>query len=161
MLKIENKVVGMLTKGDIVMLLDSDEVASYRLRAYLEPITEGRALLIKKTAVLTALHDRADIMFSLYAKLSARIAREYRRSYNFYNTKLELVLLEFFSKVGVTAPNGRYYLPKLTQTEIAGCLGVRREDVSRRRQDLIQMNAILQDEQGKWYIGPAGLELLK
>jgi CRP-like cAMP-binding protein len=142
---IHDSIVSILKKGDTfmgpILPYGSTSPSSITLTA----VTPATAILIKRVPLLTILHERPDLLFSMYEQASERVTRLLIRTAHQQVDPLELRLASFLWSLALPREDGNRALPSINQSVLAACLGTGREEVSRKRQILVQKELIYRD----------------
>jgi CRP-like cAMP-binding protein len=137
--------VSILKKGDTfmgpILPYGSTSPSSVTLTA----VTPATAILVKRVPLLTILHERPDLLFSMYEQASERVTRLQIRIAHQQGDPLEMRLASFLWSLALPKEDGNRALPSINQTVLASCLGTGREEISRKRQLLVQKGLIFRD----------------
>lgn len=113
--------------------------------------TPSVVVTIPKECLINVLSDRPAILFELYARASRRNVRMLARMAQQQTDSLDVRLASLLWSLSVPLPNGNRIIPAINQTILASCLGTGREEVSRKRQLLVQQGVLLR-QNGQWVI---------
>ena len=143
---IHNTTVSILKQGDTFMgpLPPSQSPSSITLTA----VTASAAILIEREPLLGFLHERPDLLFCLYEQASERVTRTLIQQAYQHKEGLETRMCSFLWGLGLSHEEGRT-VPAINQAVLADCLGTSREEISRKRQLLVQRGS-LQQIGGHW-----------
>lgn len=150
-LSMQGTTVSLLKEGDAFHgpVLPYDSCSSSQI--VLTAVTEAKVTLIEKVPLFVTLQQRPDLLFSLYEQTCERLTRLYIRLARQQVDSVDVRLASLLWGVGVPREGGHRALPPISQSVIAACMGTGREEVSRKRQLIVQSGKLF--KVGKeWFI---------
>lgn len=150
-LTIAEVIVSILQAGETffspVISDEPDIQASITLTA----ATAAVVITTPKDRLIEALAHSPDAIFDLYARASRRNVRMLARMAQQQKDSLDVRLASLLWSLSVPRPDGHRIIPPINQTILASCLATGREEVSRKRQMLVQQGILFRQE-GQWMI---------
>lgn len=150
-LTIAEVIVTVFVAGETLFSPTVTEEADIQANIRLTAATDAVVITIPKDTLIEALATHPAALFDLYARASRRNVRMLARMAQQQTDPLDVRLAALLWNLALPRPDGNRTVPAINQTILASCLGTGREEVSRKRQVLVQQGVLLREE-GRWII---------
>jgi CRP-like cAMP-binding protein len=150
-LTIAEVIVSVLQAGETFFSPVISNEPNIQCSITLTAATSAVVITVPKDRLIEALAYSPATLFDLYARASRRNVRMLARMAQQQTDSLEVRLASLLWSLAVPQPDGHRIIPAINQTILASCLGTGREEVSRKRQLLVQQG-VLYRQNGNWII---------
>lgn len=150
-LSIAEVIVTVLAAGETFFSPTISDEPDIQGSIKLTAATAAVVITTPKNRLIEALAHSPETIFDLYARASRRNIRILARMAQQQCDSLDIRLASLLWSLSIPMPDGNRIVPPINQTILASCLGTGREEISRKRQMLVQQGVLFRDR-GAWTI---------